>query len=463
MNSVLDGDLMKSNKHLMLATTLFAGFAAFAPQAVQAAAAAPSTTTPSNADEPITTGGSSQVVVLAAAQAPAAAVAGKKHTCPDGTVTTGDCPNSVTEVVVTGSRIPRARTTTDQPVEVITKQDVDDRAFANLADAINSMPGTGAGITPIGPQNSFGTGRNYIDLFGLGSTHTLTLVNGLRFVGDNPNNFFANTSGGNQVDLNALPTLFLDHIDTIYATGAAVYGTDAVSGVVNVDLTKHFVGEEFVAQGGLSTYADIPRYEVEGAIGRDFNVLGGRLNIAADFQYDKTNALNEADRPWLSDNLAFVANPTNALPQQVVIPNFRYPSVTPGGVPFMLDNFTPLTLDGTSYLSGGKIVNYANNGNLVAQNLGPLYNYPLADYAYANSSGGDGLNLAKLTSLQTPLDRKVFTGMINYDLGSHFHWTPTSSTPTTPRWRRPTSPTTMRCSSGRRRRVTSRRALPAPC
>jgi outer membrane receptor protein involved in Fe transport len=405
---------MKTNRHTMLATSLLAGLTALAPQVAHAA------DTDAAADGPVTTGGASHVALFVAAQGAGQAAAAAKSNCPDGsTPVNGACPNAVKEVVVTGSRIPRTRTTTDQPVEVITKQDVDDRAFANLADAINSLPGAGAGVTPIGPQNSFGTGRNYIDLFGLGSTHTLTLVNGLRFVGDNPNNFFANTSGGNQVDLNVLPTLFLDHIDTVYATGAAVYGTDAVAGVVNVELTKHFVGEEFIAQGGISTYADIPRYTVEGAIGHDFNVFGHRLNIAVDFQYDKTNALNENDRPWLSQGLGFVYNPnagSPGQPNQIVVPGLRYPSVTPGGVPFMQDNYTPLTLDGTP---NGKIVQFANNGNLVPENIGPLYN---GGYTYGNSSGGDGLNLAKLTSLQTPLNRKVFTGMINYDFSDHVHW-----------------------------------------
>jgi outer membrane receptor protein involved in Fe transport len=413
---------MKTHRHALLTTSLLVGFTALAPQVGRAAE------TDAGSDGPLTTNGTGHAAALVALQGQAGAAAAARRDCPDGSApVNGQCPSAVKEVVVTGSRIPRARTTTDQPVEVITKQDIDDRAFANLADAINNLPASGAGVTPIGVQNSFGTGRNYIDLFGLGSTHTLTLVNGLRFVGDNPTNFFSTTSGGNQVDLNALPTLFLDHIDSVYATGAAVYGTDAVAGVVNVELTKHFTGEEFIVQGGISDFADIPRYTVEAAIGRDFNLFGGRLNVAVDFQYDKTNALNQNDRPWLSNGLSFVANPNyngpGTGPQQIVIPNFRFPSLTAGGVPFMLDNFTPLTADGTPYTTpGAKIVNFATGGNLVPENIGPLYNYPIDLFAFTNSSGGDGLNLAQLSSLQTPLNRKVFTGMINYEINPHLRW-----------------------------------------
>jgi outer membrane receptor protein involved in Fe transport len=406
---------MKTHRNALLTTSLLVGVTALAPKVGHAAAAA----TDSGDDGPITTNGTGAAAMLMAVQAPASQTATSTDSTPASTVK---------EVVVTGSRIPRSRASTAQPVDVITKQDIEDRGFSNLADAINSLPATGAGVTPIGVQNGFDTGRNFIDLFGLGSTHTLTLVNGLRFVGDNPTNFFSVSSGGNQVDLNALPSLFLENIDTVYGTGAATYGTDAVAGVVNVVFTKHYTGEEFIARSGISDFGDIPRYDVEGAIGRDFDLpWGGRVNVAVDFQYDKTNALNQNDRPWLSDGLSFAANPNysgpGTGPQQIVIRNFRFPSLTTGGVPFMLDNFTPLTANGAPYTSpGSQIVNFATGGNLVPENIGPLYNYPLSLFAYTNSSGGDGLNLAQLQSLQTPLDRRVFTGMINYEITPHLRW-----------------------------------------
>ncbi len=318
-------------------------------------------------------------------------------------------------IVVTGSRIARVSLNTPQPIAVITAQDIKDRGYTNLADMINQLPAAGQGVTPIGSQNDFGVGRNYIDLFSLGSNRTLTLVDGLRFVGDNPSNIFAN-EGGTQVDINDLPTLLVDRIDMVPATGAAVYGSDAVSGVVNIIMRKRFTGAEFTAQTGISTYGDAPKYSAEGAVGGDF--FDGRVNLAMDFQYDHTNPISAADRSWTADQLGFVSNPAYTAPDmgqaaQIIAPNIRFSGVTAGGLPLDL-NGNLINLPGTS-----TPVQFAKNGSLVAFNQGNLY----ADqFIGGNASGGDSLNLAPETQLQTPLDRKVFMGMMDFDITPHVNF-----------------------------------------
>jgi outer membrane receptor protein involved in Fe transport len=321
-------------------------------------------------------------------------------------------PPPTTEIVVTGSRIARTNVTQVQPVTVITGEDIHDRGFANLADIINQLPAAGAGITPIGDQNDFGVGRNYIDLFSLGSNRTLTLVNGLRYVGDNPTNIFAN-EGGNQVDIHALPTLFVDSIETVPATGAAVYGSDAVSGVVNIIMKKHFEGAEFTAQSGISTYGDASRYTAEGAVGHNF--LNDRLNVAVDFQYDHTNPLTAGNRPYTAEQNGFVANPAYTgqagVPAEIVAPNLRFSGITLGGLPLQLDGQTPIYLPGTN-----TIAQFAKNGNLVAFNPGTVYG---GGFLGGSASGGDSLNEAPLAQLQTPLDRKVLTFIASYEITPH--------------------------------------------
>ncbi len=324
-----------------------------------------------------------------------------------------DNSTQVEGVVVTGSRIARKDLTADQPVEVLTGQYIQDRGFTNLADAINELPAAGDAIRPSGDQNDFGTGRNYINLFDLGTNRTLTLVDGHRFVGDNPTNIFANEPG-NQVDINALPTLFVDRIESVIATGAAVYGSDAVSGVVNVIMKQKYEGAEIVAQTGISDYGDAPRYSVEGAFGHNF--LDGKLNLAFDFQYDRTNALLYSDRPRTSEQLGFAPNPAagagaNGIPGQILVANTRFSGATTGGL--------PLTLDGNQiYLPGTSTpVQFAPNGNLVAFNPGTVY----GNFFGGTSSGGDSVNEAPLTALQTPLDRKVLTSMGSYDFSPHVH------------------------------------------
>jgi outer membrane receptor protein involved in Fe transport len=283
------------------------------------------------------------------------------------------------------------------------------RGFTNVADIVNQLPEAGAGVTPIGGQASFGVGRNYIDLFGLGSNRTLTLVNGNRFVGDNPNSNLANTPG-NQVNLNVLPTLLIDHVETIAATGAAVYGSDAISGVVNVLLKKKFEGFQITAQTGLSTYHDDRHNTVEMAIGHSF--LNGRLNLAVDAQYDKTASLVAADRPWTRAQYSEF-NPTNPPPAAVYLPDGRWSGSTPGGLPFQLDAQTPLSLP------NGQLAQFANNGNLVPFNPGNLFGQPLIG---SNAQGGDSLNYAPISPLQSPLERRVVTAMANYEITDHLHF-----------------------------------------
>jgi len=325
--------------------------------------------------------------------------------------------NTVQELVVTGSRIPEANLTSVQPVTSISGQDLVQRGITNVADAINMTPITGPGVTPTGGQNSFGVGVNYVDLFSLGSQRTLALVNGYRYVTDNPTNLFAN-NGGTQLDLNDLPTLFIDRVETVPATGAAVYGSDAIAGVVNVIMKRKYAGEEINVQGGLSTYGDAPHYTVEAAIGHDF--LDDRLNVAVDFEWDKTSTVLNSDRPYTADQLGFAPNPApgagaNGIPAEILVPNTRFSGVTVLGIPFSYYTQLPLTLPGTS-----TPVQFIN-GSLVPYNTGTLYGNCYG-ILYCTESGGDGLNLAPLTALQTGVDRKVVTAMTTYDFTQHIHF-----------------------------------------
>src|SRR5215212_1319378 len=81
----------------------------------------------------------------------------------------------VEEVVVTGSRIRRTELTSVQPIQVITTENLEKRGYTNVADAINELPTSGIPINPIGDQGSFGVGRNFVNIFSLGTNRTLTL------------------------------------------------------------------------------------------------------------------------------------------------------------------------------------------------------------------------------------------------------------------------------------------------
>ena len=328
----------------------------------------------------------------------------------------------LSEVVVTGSRIEtRHAHLTPFPVDtVVNAAYMDDHGYTNVANALNSLPEMQGSTTPAGAQNSFGVGVNYVNLYGLGSNRTLGLVNGLRYVSDNPANIFAN-SGGTQVDLNNFPSFFLKRVQIVPASGAAVYGADAVAGVVNIQMMQHYVGEEF--QGSVTNSAawDAGEYDVEAALGRNF--LNNRLNLAFDAEYDQTTAVSYAQRPWGAIQQSFVPNPSATGPAQIVADNSRFYGVTNGGLPVNPNTFGLIYLPGTNIPAA-----FANNGDLVPFNPGTVYGpsaynglngNPLYD---SQSSGGDSLNLAPLSSLQAPLKRALFYGIASYNFSRSLHF-----------------------------------------
>ena len=140
------------------------------------------------------------------------------------------------DIVVTGSRIRRPSIDNAQPTNVIDSKLLDDRGYANVADAINQLPGFAApDSSSLGNQgNGFGVGQSFVNLYGLGSQRTLTLVNGRRFVGANASTVFSSAGGGGQVDLNTIPTKLIERVDTVSIGGAPIYGSDAIAGTVNI-------------------------------------------------------------------------------------------------------------------------------------------------------------------------------------------------------------------------------------
>ena len=115
------------------------------------------------------------------------------------------------QIVITGSRIPRANFDTSQRAVVLGSEQIEQRGYTNLADALEELPAFGVpGSTGVGNGQGgpFGSGQNFVNFFGLGDQRTLTLVNGRQFVTSNTASIFGPSAGGpgGQVDFNNLPT-----------------------------------------------------------------------------------------------------------------------------------------------------------------------------------------------------------------------------------------------------------------
>ena len=155
------------------------------------------------------------------------------------------------EVIVTGSNIPTAEEVGPNPVDTYRKEDIFRLGVRSATDFVQKLPvATGSSINE--NVNTIGDGRTDIDLRGLGAKETLVLQDGRRVAPDGFAGYYndLNAFFGGTVDLNLFPFGLIDHIDILKDGASAIYGSDAVGGVVNVWLIHRFRGLEIYASYG---------------------------------------------------------------------------------------------------------------------------------------------------------------------------------------------------------------------
>lgn len=147
---------------------------------------------------------------------------------------------SLEKYEVTGSRIKRLDTETVSPVVVMTTENMEARGFPTFSDAIRSLTfNSGQSLTPIDAGTSFTPGINTFNLRGLGNNSSLVLVNGRRAAAYAAPGFDGLQS---MFDLNSIPDAAIESIELLKDGGSAIYGSDAVAGVLNVKLRKDYQG-----------------------------------------------------------------------------------------------------------------------------------------------------------------------------------------------------------------------------
>lgn len=201
------------------------------------------------------------------------------------------------EIVVTGSRIRRDTFNYSTPVTVIDDAEIASTGSTNLGDLLQTLPQT---ISTVNNANTaFSTtfnGLNLTDLRFLGPSRTLVLVNGRRFVSGTP------PGGGYGVDLNAIPTAMIDRVEVLTGGASAIYGSDALAGVVNIILKRDFEGIEVELQRGSATEGDMQRDDVAITVGGNFGAGG---NAVLSVGYSDHEALRSRQRSFSDTDLAF--------------------------------------------------------------------------------------------------------------------------------------------------------------
>ncbi|WP_168196145.1 TonB-dependent receptor domain-containing protein [Novosphingobium sp. EMRT-2] len=321
-------------------------------------------------------------------------------------------PDQDREIIVTGSRLSSsAGFNAPTPVTTLGADRLTKMASTNIGDALASLPSFRASSSPsnsvvgsnISPVNA---GARIADLRGLGPTRTLVLVNNQRFA--------PSTSTGT-VDLNLIPTLLIQRTDVVTGGASAAYGSDAVSGVINIILNRHLQGVKTNAGFGVSDRGDGKNYFAQIAAGTSF--ADGRGHVVFGAEYDKDEGVGGCyTRTYCSNevgNLTQTAG-ANGRPANNIAYNVHTATLTPGGLITGTVNAAGVRSAARGGVLGG--IQFDANGNPTTfnygQNAGALF-----------MEGGTGAGLNSFfgdPALSIPVTRYNGYGHFEYEASDAF-------------------------------------------
>ncbi len=190
-------------------------------------------------------------------------------------------------IVVTGSRLRRVDTETANPVVTISRAQIEATGKATLGDLVQELPSIAGNATNPNTNNGGGTGASVISLRGLGEKRTLVLVNGTRLASN---------------DVNAIPATMIERVEVLSDGASAVYGSDAIGGVVNFILRKGFDGVEASTDFGTSSRSDGNRRNFSLTAGK----TGERGSIVAGLSYHDIDPVSAGARAYSKDALSLI-------------------------------------------------------------------------------------------------------------------------------------------------------------
>jgi iron complex outermembrane recepter protein len=220
------------------------------------------------------------------------------------TPTTPQQPQKIEKIEVTGSNIKRVDTETVSPVQIITREDIEKTGKLTIGEVLRDIPSNVGNSFNETFTNSFSPGSSGISLRGLGQKATLVLINGRRMA----NYGFAQNLQDTFVDLNSIPNSAVERVEILRDGSSAIYGADAVAGVVNIILRKDYKGLELSASGGTRYEKGMNEYRASltGGIG---DLARDRYNILGVVDYYHRDLLTRSETSWLrsGDNTQFPA------------------------------------------------------------------------------------------------------------------------------------------------------------
>jgi len=330
-------------------------------------------------------------------------------------------PATLERVEVTGSRIKQTNRVTSQPIAVITRAQIDESGANSIGEFLQDLTASGKALNAkFNSSGNFGypkdgggigAGSAQVDLRNLGSNRVLVLVDGIRWVNE------SSASGvSGSADLNTIPLAIVDRIEVLEDGASAIYGSDAIAGVVNIITKKNFNGALVhtkygsYGHGGDNTEADI--------------TIGGgsdRFNGVFSASYVESKGISAAE--WSRSS---VPTPGGGPAGSSGTPQGRFifcdPSLATtsyGGCDADQANWYDITLNtGTTSpnYNGGDPTNGEDPRNIPPDPSNPNTNPAGGGTYHGFHFGSDGFNFAPYNLLLTPSKRKSIFGSVNYDI-----------------------------------------------
>lgn len=231
------------------------------------------------------------------------------------------------EIVVTGSLIKRTDLETPSPVQVINAADLINSGYTNVSDVLRNLSANGQGTLNQGFGQAFASGGSGIALRGLTVGDTLTLIDGERMVA------FPLSDDGERsfVDVSAIPFNAIESIEVLKDGASAVYGADAIAGVVNIKLKQSYVGQEFTAEVGTTQQGGGLTEHGAGIIGwGDLNSDGYNIYLDLDWHRQERILGSQRNGPWTNRDWSGLPGGQNTNPGAIGATNLIYPDSVTG-------------------------------------------------------------------------------------------------------------------------------------
>src|SRR5579883_2562827 len=188
-------------------------------------------------------------------------------------------PQTLQTIVVTGSHIRRVDLETSNPVVAVSAQQIQQTGKLTLGDVVQQLPVITGGIENPRVNNGGGSGATLVGLRGLGASRTLVLVDGQRVINN---------------DLNSIPASAVERIEVLTDGASAVYGSDAIGGVINIILKSNYQGAQFSVNYGISDHDDGERKGVNFMFGQSSDK--GSILVGVD--YNKFDEVLQSQRAY---------------------------------------------------------------------------------------------------------------------------------------------------------------------